>query len=162
MKVVQSVQLFVTPWTIQGIQLYRLCNSPGQNPGVGSLSLLQQIFPTQGSNPGLLHCRQILYKLSHKGSPRILEWVAYPFSSGSSWPGNQTGVSCIAGGFFTSWAMRDARVLTGVSCLFYHDDYFRSGAFISRTFWWQCILLFSLQSTFTSFPSFDSHSNPVR
>ena len=43
-------------------------NSPGQNTGMGSHSLLQGIFPTQGSNPGLLHCRQILY-LSHKGSP---------------------------------------------------------------------------------------------
>ena len=52
----------------------------GQNTGVGSLSLLQGIFPTQGSNPCLLHCGQILYQLSHKGSPRILEWVAYPFS----------------------------------------------------------------------------------
>ena len=48
-------------------------NSPGQNTGVGSLSLLQGIFPTQGSNPGLPHCRWILYQLSHKGSPRILE-----------------------------------------------------------------------------------------
>ena len=44
-------------------------NSPGQNTGVGSLSLLQVILPTQGSNPGLLHCRRILYQLSHKGSP---------------------------------------------------------------------------------------------
>ena len=44
-------------------------NSPGQNTGVDSLSLLQGIFPTQGSNPGLLHCRQILYQLRHKGSP---------------------------------------------------------------------------------------------
>ena len=44
----------------------------------------------------------ILYQLSHKGSPRILEWVAHPFSSGSSQPRNQTGVSCIAGGFFTN------------------------------------------------------------
>ena len=44
-------------------------NSPGQNTGVGSLFLLQGIFPTQGSNPGLLHCGQILYQLSHKGSP---------------------------------------------------------------------------------------------
>ena len=43
-----------------------------------------------GIFPGLLHCRQILYQLSHKGSPRILEWVPYPFSSGSSWPRNQT------------------------------------------------------------------------
>ena len=84
-------------------------NSPGQNTGVGSLSLLQGIFPTQGSNPGLPHCRQILYQLSHKGSPRTLEWVAYPFSSGSSWPRNWTGVSCIAGRFFTNWAMREAR-----------------------------------------------------
>ena len=59
-------------------------NSPGQNTGVGSLSLLQGIFPTQGLNPGLPHCRQILYQLSHKGSPRILEWVAYPFFRRSS------------------------------------------------------------------------------
>ena len=44
---------------------------------MGSLSLLRGIFPTQGSNPGLPHCRQILYQLSHKGSPRILEWVAF-------------------------------------------------------------------------------------
>ena len=51
--------------------LYSPWNSPGQNTGVGSLSLLQGIFPTQGSNPGLPHCRQILYQLSHKGSPRI-------------------------------------------------------------------------------------------
>ena len=43
-------------------------NSPGQNTGVGSLSLLQGIFTTQGSNPGLLPCGQILYQLSHKGS----------------------------------------------------------------------------------------------
>ena len=49
--------------------LYSPWNSPGQNTGVGSLSLLQGIFSTQGLNPGLLHCRQILYQLSHKGSP---------------------------------------------------------------------------------------------
>ena len=55
---------------------------PGKpkNTGVGSLSLLQGIFPTQGSNQGLLHCGWILYQLSHKGSPRILEWVVYPFT----------------------------------------------------------------------------------
>ena len=76
---------------------YSQWNSPGQTIGMGSLSLLQGIFPTQESNPGLPHCRQILYQLSHKGSPRIPEWVAYPFSRGSSWPRNRTGVSCIAG-----------------------------------------------------------------
>jgi len=47
-----------TPW-----------NSPGQNTGVGNLSLLQGIFPTQGSNPSLPHCRWILYQLSHRGNP---------------------------------------------------------------------------------------------
>ena len=88
--------------------LYSPWNSPGQNTGVGSLSLFQGIFPTQGSNSGLPHCKQILYQLSHQGSPRILEWVGYPFSRGSSWPRNRTGVSCIAGGFFTSWAIREA------------------------------------------------------
>ena len=46
-------------------------NSPSQNTGVGSLSLLQGIFPTQGSNPGLPHCRQTLYQLSHKGSYQV-------------------------------------------------------------------------------------------
>ena len=50
--------------------------------GVGSLSLLQGIFSTQESNPGLLHFRQILYYLSHQRNSRILEWVAYPFSRG--------------------------------------------------------------------------------
>ena len=53
-----------------------------KNPGVGSLSLLQEIFQTQGSNAGLRHYRQIRYQLSHQESPRILEWVAYPFSRG--------------------------------------------------------------------------------
>ena len=87
--------------------LHSLWNSPGQNTGVGSHSYLQSIFSTQGSNPGLPHCRWILYHLSHKGRPRILEWVAYPFSKGSSQPRNQTGVSCIVGGFFTNWAVRE-------------------------------------------------------
>ena len=82
--------------------LYSPRNSPGQDTGVGSRSLLQVIFPTQGSNPGLPHCRWILYQLSHNGSPRILEWVAIPFSSGSSRPRNQIGISCIKGGFFNN------------------------------------------------------------
>ena len=93
---------------LQNHGLYSPWNSPGQNTGVGSLSLLQRIFPNQGLNPGFPHCRWILYQLSHKGSPRILEWVAYPFYSRSSWPRNQTGVSCIADGFFTNRAMREA------------------------------------------------------
>ena len=55
----------MTPW-----------DSPGKNTGVGNLSLLQEIFPMQESNPDLLHCRQILYLLIHQGSPRKLEWAA--------------------------------------------------------------------------------------
>ena len=93
--------------TLQGV--HRPWNSPGQNIGTGSLSLLQGIFPTQGSNPGFPHCRWILYQLSHKGSPRKLKRIAYFFSRGFSQPRNQTGVSCIAGGFFTNWAIRKAQ-----------------------------------------------------
>ena len=94
--------------------LYSPWDSPGQNTGVGSHSLLQGIFPTQGLNPGFPHYRQILYQLSHKGSPRILEWVAYPFSSRSSRPGNQTRVSCSTGRFFTNWAKREALLSTNL------------------------------------------------
>ena len=76
-------------------------------PGDSSLSLFQGIFLTQESNPGLQHCRWILYQLSHKGSPRIVEWVAYTFSNRSSQPRNQTRVFCIASGF-TNWDIREA------------------------------------------------------
>ena len=55
--------------SLQPQGLHSPWSSPGQNTGVGSLSLLQRIFPTQGSNPGLLHCSWILYQLSHRGSP---------------------------------------------------------------------------------------------
>ena len=108
-KVTQSCLPLCDPmdYTIHGILQARILEwVPFPNTGVGSLSLLQGIFPTQGSNPGLSHCRRILYQLSHKGSPTILEWVAYPISSGSSWPRNRTGVSCNADSFFTNWAIR--------------------------------------------------------
>ena len=67
-KKVKVAQSCLTP---QPQGLYSLWNSPGQNTGVGSLSLLQEIFPTQGLNPGLLRCMQFLYQLNHKGSPGI-------------------------------------------------------------------------------------------
>ena len=79
--------------------LYSPWNSPGKNTGVGSLSLLQGIFPTQGLNPGLPHCRQILYQLSHQGSS--LEWVAVLFSRQSFKSRDQTQVFHTAGGLFT-------------------------------------------------------------
>ena len=91
--------------------LYSPWNTLGQNTEVGSLSLLQGIFSSLGLNPGLPHSRWILYQLSHKGSTRILEWVTYPFSSGSFRPRNWTWVSWIAGGFFTNWAIKEAQTL---------------------------------------------------
>ena len=94
--------------------LYSPWNSPGQNTGVGILSLLQGIFPIQLSNPGLPHSRWILHHLSYKGSPRIRESVAYPFSSGSSPPRSWTRVS--SGGFFTNCTIRELIV-----CLLYRS-----------------------------------------
>ena len=96
--------------------LYSPWNSPGQNTGVGSLSLLQGVFPTQISNSGRPHCRRILYQLSHQGSPRTLGWVAYLFSSRSSRPRNRTGVSFIAGRLFTNWTIINKGLITSLNC----------------------------------------------
>ena len=92
----------VTPWTIQCMEFFR----PEYWTGLP--------FPSPGDppNPGLLICRRILYQLSHQGSPTILGWVASPFSHRSSQPRNRTGVSCIAGRFFTSWATGKAKQIT--------------------------------------------------
>ena len=62
------VRLFVTPWTVPA-RLLCPWDSPGKNTGVDCHFLLQGIFPTQGSKPGLPHWRWILYHLSHQGSP---------------------------------------------------------------------------------------------
>ena len=102
-KNVKAVSDSVTP-----VSYYSPWNSPGQDTGVGSLSLLQGISPTKGQNLGLPHCTWILHQLSHKGSPRILRWVAYPFARGSSRPRNRTRASCIADGFFTNGAIMEA------------------------------------------------------
>ena len=95
------VWLFVTPRTVarQAPHPWELSR---QEYCSGCHALLQGIFPTQRWNSGLLHCRRILYHLSHQESPRILPWVAYPFSRVSSWPRKSTGATCIAGRFFTS------------------------------------------------------------
>ena len=66
-------------------------DSPGKNTGLGSHALLQGIFPIQGSNPGLPHCRRILYHLSHQRSLKILEWVAIPSPGDLLDPGIQPG-----------------------------------------------------------------------
>ena len=67
----------VTPWTVAARLLYSW-NSPGKNTGVSYHFFLQGIFPIQGSNLGLLHCRQILDHLSHQGSPG--KYLYYFFS----------------------------------------------------------------------------------
>ena len=69
---------------LQPYGLYSPWNSPGQNTGVGGLSLLQGIFPTHQTQVSRIVGGLILHQLSHQGSPRILEWVTYPFSSRSS------------------------------------------------------------------------------
>ena len=75
--------------SLQLHRLYSSWNFPGQNTGVDSHSLFQDIFPTQGSNPGLPHCRQILYQLSHKGSPEYREELD---NKGFNHSDNQNGV----------------------------------------------------------------------
>ena len=120
-----------TPWTVSSTGSSVHGDSPGKNTGVGCHALLQGIFSTQGWNPSFLHCRQIHYHLSYQRSPtsvmnvkvaqscptfcgpmdyrvhrilqaRILEWVAFPFSRGSSQARDRNQISPIAGGFFTS------------------------------------------------------------
>ena len=82
--VAQSCSTFCDPMGCRGS--YNPWDSPGKNTGVGSCSFLREIFPTQGLNPDLLQSGWILYQLSHQGSLRILEWIAHPFSKGSSQP----------------------------------------------------------------------------
>ena len=91
--------------SLQPHGLYSLWNSPGQNTGVGCRALLQGLLPTLGSNLDFLHCRWLSSELP--GKPKNTG-VAYPFSKGTFWPRNRTGVSCTTGGFFTSWAIRKA------------------------------------------------------
>ena len=71
------------PHGLEPTRLLCPSGSPAKNTGVGCHALCQGIFPTQGSKPGLLHCRWILYHLSHQGSPGIPGWVTYPFARGS-------------------------------------------------------------------------------
>ena len=108
--IVPSFHHNVSEWLKVTQSCLILCNSPWNSPGlnVGSFSLLQGIFPTQELNSGLHIAGGLFTNWSHKGSPRILEWVAYPFSSRSSRPRNQTRAACNAGEFFTNWVMRGA------------------------------------------------------
>ena len=68
-KSLSRVRLFATPWTEEPTRFLRPWDFPSKNTGAGCHFLLQEIFPTQGLNPGLPQCRQMLYHLSHQGSP---------------------------------------------------------------------------------------------
>ena len=89
--------------SLQPHGLYSPWNSPGQNTGAGSLCLLQG-----SSQPrDRIWVSRIAGEFFISWATRILQWVAYPFSSGSSQPRNQTSFFCNAGGFFTRWAIRE-------------------------------------------------------
>ena len=116
-------------------RLYSPGNSPGQNTRVGNRSLLQGIFPIQESNPGLPHCRQILYQLSHKGIPRIPECVAYPFSSGSFRPRNRTGSPTLqVNSLPTEHRKKESEVAQSCTTLFDPMDCSLSGSSIHGIF----------------------------
>ena len=91
-KVTQSCPTFCNPMD------YSPWNSPGKNTEVGSLPLLQGIFPTQGSNPGLPHFEQTLYPLSHQGSPTNLDSILK--NRNITWPTNISWVKAM--GFSSS------------------------------------------------------------
>jgi len=78
------VKVFIVSDSLQTHGLYSPWNSSGQNTEVGSLSLLQGSSQPRDQTQVYVYCRQIVYQLSHKGSSRILEWVAYPFPRGYS------------------------------------------------------------------------------
>ena len=94
------------------------CNSPGSSVhGILQARILEWVaMPSSGDLPNpeteprspTLQVGDLLH-LIQQGSPRILEWVVHPFSRESSWPRNQTRLSCFAGRFFTSWATREAQ-----------------------------------------------------
>ena len=100
--------------SLQTHGLYSPWNSLGQNTGGGSFSLLQGNLPNPGIKPRSPRIAGVFfYQLSHKGSPRILEWVAYPFSRGSSRSRNRTGVSFIAGRLSTEGVNRHLCIEAG-------------------------------------------------
>ena len=108
------VSNFLWPCGLQPTRLLRPWDSSGKNTGVGSLSLLQGIFPIQGSNSGLPHGRQMLYQLSNKESPRILEW-----GEQKSWPKliiQKTKI--MASSSITSWQIHRETMVTVTHLIF--------------------------------------------
>ena len=105
MTVVSRVWLSAKAWTIRSMEFSRPeCCSGWPFPSPGGLS-------SPETEPKSLTSQADALQAEHQAIPRTLEWVADPFSSRSSWPRNRTGVSCIAGVFFTNWVNREASLL---------------------------------------------------
>ena len=83
-KSLSRARLFATSWIVACTKLLHPWDFQGKSTGVGCHFLLQGMFPTQGSNPGLSHCRQTLYCLSHQGSPCSPYWQVYTKTLGKS------------------------------------------------------------------------------
>ena len=98
-KSLSHVQLFATPWTLQSMEF----SMPEAFP-------FSRGFSNSGMEPRSPALQADSLPAEPQGKPRILEWVAYPFFSRSSWPRNRTRVPCIAGGFFTNWAIGESHV----------------------------------------------------
>ena len=122
--------------------LYSPWNSPGRNTGVGSLSLLQGIFPTLGLNLGLLHGRRILYQLSHKGS-RFSEDLNKSITSQA--PPNPLHIA---------WENRDPQRKSGQPRVTQHDPWHSWSE--SLGFW------FLIQSLMDSLPSWPQPPRPIK
>ena len=124
-KSLSHVQLFAAPWTIQFME-YSPWNSLGQNTGVGSLSLLREIFPTQGLNPSLPHCKQTLYQLPQEKTGHIndfcvsgleVSWITLFTSS-------QPSVRDLRNVFeLLSWKKKGKGIFCDHFTLFLHEEY---------------------------------------
>ena len=113
---------------LHGLQTSRLLcpwNSPGMNTGVGSHALLQGIFPTQALNLSLLHCRQVLYHLSHQGSPRLSIKTVQKMSYLSLWHGVHDIIIGILVCHHNRWCLslwHEIPVCQDVIIVFFHRD----------------------------------------
>ena len=123
-KSISRARLFATAWIVACTKLLRPWDFQGKSTGVGCHFLLQGIFPTQGSNPGLSHCRQTLYHLSHQGSPG---WLV---RSGEEGPQRRDGCTLHVGGMWIVWLRR--QILKG-DCSVSHSTCFSRDSALS--FW---------------------------
>ena len=131
LTVLSRVQLFGTPWTIAH-QASLSMGFPRQEDQSGH-PLLQEVFSTQGSNPGLLHCRLILYHLSHQGSPITCSPTNYLLDLNIP-PGFSKGNTCHAFSSLYTWIYPsgNAKLLVAIS---------KIRCSISHTLWLALLLL---------------------